>query len=93
MVCATTHRMFLNVGYDLTEKQIRCFFDSFGPVTDVYLPRQANGRNKGFGFATFGDADALQAALKLSAHTIDGFTVQVSVQSGARRTQRLCTGV
>ena len=97
MVCATTHRMFLNVGYDLTEKQIRCFFDSFGPVTDVYLPRQANGRNKGFGFATFGDADALQAALKLSAHTIDGFTVQVSVpqvsvQSGFRRTQRLCTG-
>lgn len=69
--------MFLNVGYDLTEKQVRLFFDEFGPVTDVYLPRQANGRNKGFGFATFSDAEALQAALKVSAHVIEGFTVQV----------------
>lgn len=69
--------MFLNVGYDLTEKQVRTLFDTFGPVTDVYLPRQANGCNKGFGFATFGDAEALQAALKTSAHKIEGFTVQV----------------
>ena len=69
--------MFLNVGFDLTEKQVRVFFDSFGQVTDVYLPKQANGRNKGFGFATFRDAEALQAALKVSAHTIGDFTVQV----------------
>ena len=76
-MCASSHRMFLNVGYDLTEKQVRAFFDTFGDVTDVYLPRQPNGRNKGFGFATFSDAEALQAALKISAHKIGGFTVQV----------------
>lgn len=73
--------MFLNVGYDLTEKQVRTFFNTFGHVTDVYLPRSANGRNKGFGFATFSDAEALQAALKTAAHRIEGFTVQVRQRS------------
>ena len=71
------HRAFLNVGYILSEKQLRAHFAQFGLVSDTYLPKHTSGRNKGFGFVTFDSAQALDRALLTPAHLISGVTVQV----------------
>ncbi|DBA83674.1 TPA: hypothetical protein ACH3X1_006226 [Trebouxia sp. C0004] len=71
------HRAFLNVGYVLSEKQLRAHFAQFGLVSDTYLPKHTSGRNKGFAFVTFDSAQALDRALLTPAHVISGVTVQV----------------
>ena len=63
MACFDVHRAFLNVGYELTEKQLRTYFAKVGLVSDIHLPKHRSGRNKGFGFATFDTAEALRRAL------------------------------
>lgn len=71
------NRLFLNVGYELTEGQLRTYFSKFGVVSDMYLPKHTSGRNKGFGFATFATEDALLLALQTPQHVVDGIPVQV----------------
>ena len=71
-------RVFLNVGYELTEKQLRAHFSTFGVVSDLYLPKHSNGRNKGYGFATFASEKSLSLTLQQPKHVIDGVVVQVS---------------
>ena len=60
------HRIYMNVGYDLTEEDLRQYFGTFGQVSDVYLPKHKSSRNKGFGFTTFETEKALEAALQVS---------------------------
>ncbi|KAA6423901.1 MAG: hypothetical protein FRX49_05860, partial [Trebouxia sp. A1-2] len=57
-------RIFLNVGYELSEKQLRAHFSTFGVLSDLYLPKHTNGRNKGYGFATFATEQSLTLALQ-----------------------------
>ena len=71
-------RIFLNVGYELSEKQLRGHFITFGVLSDLYLPKHTNGRNKGYGFATFATEQSLTLALQQPKHIINGVTVQVS---------------
>ncbi|DBB01415.1 TPA: hypothetical protein ACH3X1_000079 [Trebouxia sp. C0004] len=70
-------RIFLNVGYELSEKQLRAHFITFGVLSDLYLPKHTNGRNKGYGFATFATEHSLALALHQPKHIINGVTVQV----------------
>lgn len=37
-------RMYMNVGYELSEEQLRTYFMKFGNVLDVYLPKHQSGR-------------------------------------------------
>ena len=60
------HRIYMNVGYDLTEEDLRQYFTTFGQVSDVYLPKHKSSRNKGFGFTTFETEKGLEAALQVS---------------------------
>jgi len=76
------HRAFLNIGYTLDEKQLRAHFAKFGVVSDTYVPKHSSGRNKGFGFATFVSAEALERALLTPVHVIDGVVVQVQTNLG-----------
>lgn len=46
-------------------------------LSDLYLPKHANGRNKGYGFATFASSESLSLALQQPKHVVDGITVQV----------------
>lgn len=69
-------RIFLNVGYELSEKQLRAHFSNFGVLSDLYLPKHTNGRNKGYGFATFATEQSLTLALQQPKHIINGVTVQ-----------------
>ena len=75
------NRAFINVGYDLTEPQLRAHFVRFGVVSDLYLPKHNSGRNKGFAFVTFDAPEALERALLATAHTVDGIAVQVTQRS------------
>lgn len=72
------HRIYMNVGYDLTEQQLRDFFNQYGAVTDVYLPKHKSGRNKGFGFTTFDSEEALQSALSAQEYMIGGDVVKIN---------------
>ena len=72
------HRIYMNVGYDLTEEQLRQFFSQYGDVTDVYLPKHKSGRNKGFGFTTFDSDESLQAALQAEQYVIGGEVVRIN---------------
>ena len=80
-----SHRIFLNVGYELSEKQLRAHFTTFGALSDLYLPKSINGRNKGYGFATFFSEKALSLALSQLKHVINGVKVRVSSVSVCKR--------
>ena len=72
------HRIYMNVGYDLTEQQLRDFFNQYGNVTDVYLPKHKSGRNKGFGFTTFDTEEGLRSALSAQQYNIGGDVVKIN---------------
>ncbi len=74
----------MNVGYELSEQQLRPYFAKFGAVTDLYLPKQTSGRRKGYGFVTYATQSALLSALQHPEHVVDGKVVQV---------MRVCTPV
>ena len=45
---------------------MRDYFDKFGHIADVYVPRDPDGNSRGFGFVTFEDErDAQDAAYEL----------------------------
>ncbi|KAL3134229.1 hypothetical protein ABBQ38_006662 [Trebouxia sp. C0009 RCD-2024] len=73
------HRLFLNVGYELSEQQLRPYFSKFGAVTDLYLPKHKSGRNKGYGFLTYATKSALLSASQKSRHFVGGRVVQVKL--------------
>lgn len=72
------HRVFLNVGYKLFEGQLRPYFAKFGAITDLYLPKHVNGRNKGYGFLTYATKRALLSVVQQNNHIVDGEIVQVT---------------
>ena len=82
------HRIYMNVGYDLSEQQLRDFFNQYGSVTDVYLPKHKSGRNKGFGFTTFDSEEGLSSALSASEYIIGGDLVRIN-RAGPRPDQEL----
>ena len=63
--------------YLLSEAQIRSYFDRFGNLSDLYLPKHVKGRNKGYGFVTFASQDTLETVLAQPHHVVDGISVQV----------------
>lgn len=71
------HRLFLNVGYDLSEQQLRPYFAKFGTIKDLYLPKNVSGRNKGYGFLTYSTKSALSSVAQQPRHVVDGKVVQV----------------
>ena len=71
------NRAYINVGYELTEAQLRMHFVH----SDLYLPKHSSGRNKGFAFVTFDSPEALERALLAPAHSVEGIVVQVDWSS------------
>ncbi len=71
------HRLFLNVGYELSEQQLHTYFAKFGAITDLYLPKHVNGRNKGYGFLTYATKSAHLSVAQQPRHIVHGRVVQV----------------
>ncbi|KAK9809398.1 hypothetical protein WJX73_001763 [Symbiochloris irregularis] len=75
---AGRYRIHVNVGFRLSEQQLRDYFSQFGPLTDVYLPKHRSGRVKGFGFCTFESEADLNKALQISDHVVVGVLVRIN---------------
>ena len=75
---AAMHRLFVDVGYELSEHQLRQHFTKYGPVSDVYLPKHSMGRNKGYAFVTFSSEQALSKALLDPQPVVQGVKLKVS---------------
>ena len=71
------HRLFLNVGHELSERQLRPYFAKFGAATDLYLPKHTSGRNKGYGFLTYATNSGLLSAVPACKQVVDRKVVQV----------------
>ncbi|KAK9836094.1 hypothetical protein WJX81_000636 [Elliptochloris bilobata] len=74
----------------LLESTLHEHFSKFGPVADVYIPRDRhNGTRKNYGFITFNSEDALCAALAAGVEQeINGKTVRLNV-AGPRPEQQM----
>ena len=77
------YRLFMTTGYDLSERQLRVYLDKFGKLSDLYLPKRADGRSKGFVFATFTTKKALSSAMRQPQHVVDGVIVEVTLVDSA----------
>ena len=62
------------------EPRLREAFGEFGTVTDVFLPMErGTSRPRGFGFVTFANRDAAEAAIsKMDQSQLDGRTIRVN---------------
>ncbi len=64
----------------MEEKDLRAAFARFGEITDLFLVKDRDtGRLKGFGFVTFVDASAAQAALQMDGQEFGGRNLKVSI--------------
>jgi len=68
------------VSWNTTEDGLRQAFETFGELTEVkIITDRETGRSRGFGFVTFADAAAADAAMaKLNGTELDGKTIKVN---------------
>ncbi|KAF4753603.1 hypothetical protein FOZ63_032387 [Perkinsus olseni] len=74
-----TDRIFVkHVPDNATRMDLRTYFNSFGEVTDVYIPKdKATGAQRRFAFVTFRDVRSARAALGAGRHVLQDQEVQV----------------
>lgn len=69
-----------NLAYQTTEEGLREAFSGYGNITDLKLITDRDtGRSKGFGFITFEEASAAEAALEKNGTDLDGRQIRVSL--------------
>lgn len=52
-----------NLAWETTAEDLQAHFGQYGQVTDAFVAKDKfSGRSRGFGFVTFADASAAQAA-------------------------------
>mmetsp|Transcript_113731 Transcript_113731/g.322060 ORF Transcript_113731/g.322060 Transcript_113731/m.322060 type:complete len:374 (-) Transcript_113731:43-1164(-) len=73
----------------ITTHELSVYFSRFGAIADAVVLRWPDGRPRGFGYVTFVDASAAQAALS-TAHMIGGR--QVDVKRAVPGTNKLFVG-
>ena len=58
-------RMYHQSG-TLTSEQLKSYFEKYGNVLDVYLPKDSmSGQTKGYGFTTFETEEEITKAVRL----------------------------
>jgi RNA recognition motif-containing protein len=78
------------LSWNTSDAGLRDAFDAHGDVTDakVVLDRET-GRSRGFGFVTFSDPSAADAAIRaLDGSTLDGRTIRVNEAENKPRDDR-----
>lgn len=70
-----------NLGFHVTEHDLRKLFEAFGEVTSAKLVTdRETGRSRGFGFVEMAsDNDANQAMSRLNGKEIEGRSVSVAI--------------
>jgi len=67
-----------NLGFTVTEDELRDFMSSTGLVTDVRLVKKPTGQSKGYAFVEFDKNHTAQAALKRDNEFLNGRPVYIS---------------
>lgn len=73
-------RLYIDLGYELSEQDLITYFSRFGRVSSVYLPRHDTGRSVGYAFATVHpvrpgiDSDKIAPG---TVHTIRGYRISI----------------
>eukprot|EP00124_Ichthyophonus_hoferi_P003022 Ihof_evm4s236 gene=Ihof_evmTU4s236 len=73
------HKIFIGgLSWDTTEEGMRAYFGKYGDIVDcVVMKDPQTQRSRGFGFVSFSDGSALEAAIAGVPHTLDSRTVEV----------------
>lgn len=61
---------------------LNSYFSQFGRVSSIVMMDKATGRSRGFGFVDFVDEAAMQTALQMHQHVVDGAAVTCSAYGG-----------
>lgn len=82
-----------NLPYECSEESVREYFEKFGIVTSVRLPRDENKRCKGFSFVEFLDQSVYNKVLKMS-HVFDErkLLVEECLSSNSQRNNKRFRG-
>ena len=69
-----------NLSWNTTDDSLRDHFSSFGQIDECRLiTDRETGRSRGFGFVTFADGEAAEAAIaELDGRELDGRTLKVN---------------
>jgi RNA recognition motif-containing protein len=70
-----------NLGFHVTEEELRNLFNAFGEVTSAKVIKdRESGKSRGFGFVEMGSrAEAGEAMSKLNGKELEGRQISVSV--------------
>ncbi|KAJ5155972.1 hypothetical protein N7492_008775 [Penicillium capsulatum] len=76
-----------NIDWSLSEDDIRSAFAKFGTVDNINLPRDVQGKSRGFGFLTFSSKEEAADALSMHDEMLGKRRLQVqrSTYTGAKR--------
>ena len=75
-----------NLSFDTTSDTLRSLFETYGPVSDCYMPRDRDtDRPRGFAFVTMAAADAEASLSKLDGELVDGRNIKVNEAMGRER--------
>jgi cold-inducible RNA-binding protein len=69
-----------NLPYSAMQDNLESLFAQYGAIRDVTIIKDRDtGRSKGFGFVTFADDQAAQAALAQNGQELDGRQLRVNI--------------
>ena len=68
-----------NLAFKVSEKYLQKEFSKFGVVESVKIPQDDKGRSKGFGFLTFIEVQAAEAALEMNGEKLKDREINVSI--------------
>ncbi|KAK1830000.1 putative multiple RNA-binding domain-containing protein [Podospora conica] len=84
---AETSRLFLrNLSYHATEDDIRDHFSAFGELVEVNLPRDKEGKVKGFAMIQYGEPSSAVAAFQADGSTFQGRIIHILPAAAKRST-------
>ena len=73
-----TRLYITNLPYNLEEADFKKAFDKYGNITKVKLPKEYDGKTKGFGFITFEkEEEAMRAFSELDSKVLFGRIIHV----------------
>lgn len=72
------NRIFVTkLAHEMTEDDVRNYFETFGELIDFYMPFTSEGKHKGIAFISFSEADMKAAVLEEETHLINGIEIVV----------------
>ncbi|KAK2196097.1 bifunctional Ribosomal protein L3/RNA-binding domain superfamily/RNA recognition motif domain/Nucleotide-binding alpha-beta plait domain superfamily/Translation protein [Babesia duncani] len=82
-----SNRIFVTrIAFEVTKEDLEDYFKTFGTIVDAYCPKQLGNANfnKGFGFISFLEEEAINKVFETSPHVIMGREVIVDRATGTK---------